>query len=175
MSKAIPGQKVSAGVLGGDRPYTLKFPPMKMQRLRAVIRHATGSRSSLTEFEAWGPGKLPYVPAPRAPGNLAALRTGDAFPKATASHTDRFGGSPAAALDGKIIFLPTPMNRWTSYESGNPTDWFQLDFAKTETVGRVVLYLFDDRGGVQAPEKFSIEAWQDGNWQEITNAKRSQW
>lgn len=173
MSKAIPGQKVSAGVSGGDRPYTLKFPPMKMQRLRAVIRHAPGARSGLTEFEAWGTGKLPYEPAPRAPGNLAAHRTGDAFPKAAASHTDRFGGDPAAALDGKIIFLPTPMNRWTSYESGNPDDWFQLDFEKPETVGRVVLYLFDDRGGVQAPEKFSVEAWQDGRWLEIPNATKS--
>ena len=58
-----------------------------------------------------------YNPAPPPAGNLALNVKRDGFPKATASFSDRYGGTPEKAIDGKIIFLATPLNRWTSYGS----------------------------------------------------------
>ena len=60
----MPDLKASAEVPLGGRPHTLSFPVLQTSRLRAVLTHAEGSRSGLTEFEAWGPGVKPYVPAP---------------------------------------------------------------------------------------------------------------
>ena len=63
---------------------------------------------------------------------------------------DRFGGTPEKAIDGKVNYLPNPFNRWTSYESPDATDWLEIDFGQEQTVGRVELYIYDDRAqGIQ--------------------------
>ena len=59
-------------------------------------------------------------------------------------------------LDSSLV-QPNPMNRWTSYESPNKEDWLEIDFGKTQEIGRVVLHLYDDRGGVQPPQDYNIE------------------
>ena len=66
MRKEVPGQKVAVGVPQGDRPYTLEFPPTRVQRLKVILHHAAGVRVGLTELEAWGPSELPYPLAPAA-------------------------------------------------------------------------------------------------------------
>lgn len=165
--KEIPGVKASAEQPQGRRPYTLMFPALPIERLRAVLHHADGARSGLTEVEAWGPGERPYVPASPPAGNIAFNATGEGFPKASASHSDNFGGAPPRAIDGKILYDPVPMNRWTSYGSENERDWLEVEFAEAVTVGRAVLHIFDDRGGVQAPESYTLEALTGDGWQEI--------
>ncbi|MGV2337196.1 MAG UNVERIFIED_CONTAM: discoidin domain-containing protein [Planctomycetaceae bacterium] len=61
------------------------------------------------------------------------------------------------------VFAASPHNRWTSYESPNAEDWLELDFGGERKVGRVELLLYDDGGGVQAPESFRIEVWDGGS------------
>ena len=72
-----------------------------------------------------------------------------------------------SAIDGKIIYLPTPMNRWTSYESPNAVDWLDIDFGKAVSVGRVVLHIYDDRGGVQAPTEIKLQSFEADQWKDI--------
>ena len=73
------------------------------------------------------------------------------------------------AIDGKIIYLPTPMNRWTSYESPNAVDWLDIDFGKAVAIGRVELHVYDDRGGVQAPTEIKLQSFEADQWKDIAD------
>nr|MCU0873896.1 discoidin domain-containing protein [Pirellulaceae bacterium] len=85
---------------------------------------------------------------------------------ASASFHDVFGGVPARANDGKTVYRPTPMNRWTSYGSPNATDWLEVDFGAPQEFGRVELCVYDDRGGVQPPAAYTVEIWTGAEWRE---------
>src|SRR5262245_42704650 len=110
---------------------------MDVQKLRAVLTHRDGAKSGLSEFEVWGKPPyddgaqkpLPVEAAPMPTGNLAFNPGGKPFPKASASFTSRFD-KVEHANDGKVNFHPAPNNRWTSYESPNPTDWLEIDFGE---------------------------------------------
>ncbi len=171
--KPVPGVKASAPKPLGSRPHVFTFPVLKTSRLRAVLTHAEDSRSGLTEFEAWGPGEKPYVPAPPPAGNIAFNPTGEGFPKITASHSDVFGGLPPRAIDGKIIFEATPVNRWTCYGSPNAKDSLEIEFAEKRRVGRAVLHIYDDRGGVQAPASYTVEGWTGSEWKELADQAKT--
>ena len=147
----------------------MTFPVLKTSRLRATFTHTASTRSGLTEFEAWGPGHRPYVPASPPAGNLAFNPDGEGFPKITASFSDQFGGIAKRAIDGKIIFEATPMNRWTSYDSPNKIDTLELEFENPTEIGSAVLHIYDDRGGVQAPLDYQIEGWLEGSWKALTD------
>lgn len=162
--KNVPNQKASSDIPLGGRPHTITFPVLKTSRLRALILHADGHRSGLTEFEAWGPGTKPYVPASPPSGNIAYNPKGEGFPKITASHSDKFGGVPERAIDGKIIFPTNPVNRWTNFGSPNKTDWLELEFAEKKSFSRVILHIFDDKGGVRAPKDYQVEGWNGKEW-----------
>jgi hypothetical protein len=167
--KPIADQSRSPQKPQGHRPNVITFAPMDVQQFRVVLTHGAGGKSGLTEIEAWGAGALPYKPAPPPAGNLAYNPKPDGFPKATASFSDRFGGTPDKAIDGKIIFLPTPMNRWTSYGSSDASDWLQIDFGQEKELGRVVLHIYDDRGGVQPPAKYVIQTSAGSHWRDVEN------
>lgn len=61
------------------------------------------------------------------------------------------------------------MNRWTSYESPNPSDWLELDWGTPREFGRVELHIYVDRGGVQPPEKCRVEIWTGAGWQDVVD------
>ncbi|HEY8506051.1 MAG TPA: discoidin domain-containing protein, partial [Gemmataceae bacterium] len=166
----VPGQKRSPAEPAGRRANVIRFPELETSRLRAVLTHREGASSGLTEFEAWGSGSLPYRPAPPPAGNLAANPEGKGFPKASASFTSRFD-KVEMANDGRSFFTPSPHNRWTAYESPNASDWLEIDFGEPKEVGRVVLHLYDDRGGVQAPRRYVVQFWDGEQWRDVRNAK----
>jgi F5/8 type C domain/Trehalase len=169
---ALPDQKRTPELPTGHRANAIHFPAMEVQRIRAVLTHKDGSKSGLSEFEAWGPGKYPVEPAPMPPGNLAFNPGDKAFPKASASYTSRYD-KVESANDGKVNFQVSPNNRWTSYESPNPTDWLEIDFGEPKKFRRVELAIFDDQGGVQAPLGHAVEYWDGEAWKPVANAKRS--
>ena len=156
----------------GRRPTTLRFDPRPLSRLRFTFHHALPRFTGLTEVEVWGSATLPIAVAPPPAGNLAYNPGDREFPKATATFTDRFGGKPQAALDGKTIFLPTPMNRWTSYESKDLSDWLEIDFGKPTEFRRVDLAIYDDRGGVQPPKSYRVEYESADGWVAVTETGR---
>ncbi|MBL8890806.1 MAG: discoidin domain-containing protein [Planctomycetaceae bacterium] len=167
----IPDQVLPQQQILGGRPWTIRFPALTTKRLRVVLTPQNGRSCGLTEIETWGTGTLPYAPAGPPAGNVAFRLPGAEFPRVSASHSDRFGGRPELAIDGRISYLPTPFNRWTSYESTQNEDWYEVDFGQDTKVARAVLHLYDDRGGVQPPQSFRIEYWNDGEWQQVDAEK----
>jgi hypothetical protein len=162
---AIPGQTRTPSEPDGRRANVVRFPTIKTTKVRAVFRHSAGVRTGLTEFEVWGAAELPVESAPPRPGNLAANPGGEGFPRASASWTSRYD-KVEMANDGRIHFQPSPHNRWTSYESPHESDWLEIDFGQPRTVGQVELYIYDDRGGVQAPQSYTVQAWDGAEWRD---------
>ncbi len=165
----IPGQQRTPTQPIGHRFNVAQFAPREVTKLRAVFTHAPGGFTGLSEIEAWGDGALPYSPPAPPPGNIAFKSGSAAFPKATASFHDIYGGVPQSAIDGKINFLPNPVNRWTSYGSPNATDWLEVDFGAPKDVSRAELYIYDDRGGVQPPESYNVQVFVEGEWRDAAN------
>ncbi|MFM2096086.1 MAG: Beta-L-arabinobiosidase precursor, partial [Planctomycetota bacterium] len=168
--RPVPDAKPSEAQPRGHAPYTIRFSPLKVQQLRATLTHRPAGKAGLTEFEVWGDAVPTYTPPAPPAGNLAYNPRREGFPKIKASHFDRFGGKPENAIDGKVNFLPNPVNRWTSYESPLDVDWLEIDFGKEQTIGRVELYIYDDRGGVQAPSKYQVQCWVDDQWRDVQEA-----
>jgi hypothetical protein len=150
------------------------LPPIDTTKLRVTLHHPDNGKSGLTEIEAWGDVVLPLVPEPPPSGNLAynpgPKNGGSEFPKANASHTSRFD-RVETANDGITNFLPTPANRWTSYESPSATDWLEIDFGKAVEFRRVELAIYDDQGGVQAPTSYQIQFWDGHVWKDVGHQK----
>jgi hypothetical protein len=170
--QVVPGQSRSPEKATGHRANVIRFPELKTERIRAVFTHAANGKTGLTEFEAWGDGTKPYVPPPLPAGNLALNEIGKGYPKASASFTSRFD-KVEMVNDGWIVFRPTPHNRWTSYESPNATDWLEIDFGDKKIVGRVELYVYDDGGGVHAPEKYVVQFWDGSAWKDVPEQKKA--
>lgn len=167
----VPSQERAPKEPTGRRANVIQFPALETPKLRAVLTYRDGSKSGLSEFEAWGQTKLPVAPAPMPAGNLAYNPGGRPFPKASASYTSRFD-KVEFANDGKVSFNPSPNNRWTCYESPNSTDWLQIDFGEKKAVRRVELAIYDDRGGVRAPESYDVEYWDGLGWKPVANLKK---
>jgi hypothetical protein len=165
--KDVPKQTRAPRNPAGHRANVITFPELATTKLRAVFEHVPAGRAGLTEFEAWGETALPVTIAAPPAGNLARNA------KSAASFSDRFGGTPEKAVDGRIRYQPEPVNRWTSYGSTNVSDWLELDFGTPKEVGRVELYIYDDRGGVRAPEKVNVQYFADGGWQDARNQQKS--
>jgi hypothetical protein len=163
--KPVPGQARTPDKPAGHLPNIIRFPEIKITKLRVLFKNAPGKKSGMTEIEAWGPDKRPYVPASPPAGNFAFnADPKQDYPKASASFSDKFGGAPEKAIDGKISYRPTPMNRWTSFESPNTNDWLEVDFGTRKQVGRVLLHIFSDGGGVREPKSYVIEGWTGSEW-----------
>jgi hypothetical protein len=163
--KRLDGSRM--GSIEGHRPTTMNLGDSMVRKVRLEMIPKVGRRVGLTEIEAWGQGATPYRVAPPPSGNIAYRPEGAEFPRATASHSDRFGGTAEKSNDGKTVFVPNPVNRWTSYESPDNTDWLQIQFEKPTRFSRVELAIYDDRGGVQAPKSYAIEVWVDSEWQRV--------
>ncbi|TWU02207.1 discoidin domain-containing protein [Stieleria varia] len=157
----------------GHRPHSFHFEPLEFQKFKVTLTHADGFNSGLTELEAWGKAVLPLSRIPARAGNLAFNDGVSEFPKATCSHHDVYGGVPQSSIDGVTNFQPSPMNRWTSYGSPNPSDWLQIDFGKKVEFRRVEIAIYDDRGGVQAPQSYELQRWFGGKWTPISGVKYS--
>jgi hypothetical protein len=167
-----PAQSHGPEKPAGRQANFVTFPAIETEKIRAVFTHAKNGVTGLTEFEAWSDDRPPIKPAPSPAGNLALNEKGKGYPKVSASYTSRFD-KVEEVNDGIVFLRPTPHNRWTSYESPNPTDWLEIDFGERKQVGRVELYLYDDGGGVQAPEKYTVQAWDGTAWKDVAGQKRS--
>lgn len=170
--RPVPHQTRTPEKPAGRRANAVRFPAVAATKLRAVLHHAAGGKAGLTEFEAWGDANLPLDPPPYPAGNLAYNPGDKPFPKASASHTSRFD-KVEAANDGKVSFAPNPNNRWTAYESPNESDWLEIDFGVEKEFTRIELAIYDDRGGVEPPAKYDVEAWDGKAWQPVKNVKKT--
>jgi hypothetical protein len=162
----------------GHFPRSMKFRPLETLKLRVTLYHRGTLRSGLSEIEAWGDAILPIEPVPLPAGNLAhnpGPKIGEEapkYPKVSASHTSRFD-KVEFANDRVVNFLPEPNNRWTSFESTSPTDWLEIDFGKVVEFRRVELAIYDDGGGVQAPQSVDVQHWSGRDWIAVENPENS--
>ena len=163
----VPKQARAPAQPAGHRANVVSFPTCKIQKLRVVFTHGQSRRTGLTELEAWGPLADTYHPAAPPAGNLALNLRGEGFPRATASFHDVFGGLPQLANDGRTVYRPTPVNRWTSYGSPNATDWLEIDFGELKEIGRIEVCLYDDHGGVQPPASYNVQSWTGSEWRDV--------
>jgi hypothetical protein len=60
----VPGQVRTPAAPVGHCANTISVSALDVSRLRVVFNHGLKGKTGLTEFEAWGPGTLPYTPAP---------------------------------------------------------------------------------------------------------------
>lgn len=154
----------------GRRALVVRIQPQEIRRLRLTLEHAVEGKSGLTEWEVWGQAQRPVSVALAPPGNLAHRAKNQNLPKVLASYTSRFD-KIEMVNDGKIIFAPNPHNRWTTYDSPNASDWLEVDWGETRPVSRVELYIYDDRGGVQAPQTYQVQYWDGQTWRAVTGAR----
>ncbi len=169
----LPQQTRTPAQPTGHRANVVKFPPQTVSRLRAVFTHRANGRTGLSEIEAWGPLAGAFHQAPPPAGNLALNLRGEGFPRASASFHDRYGGVPRLANDGKTVYRPNPVNRWTSYGSTNSTDWLEVDFGEPREIGRIELCLYDDHGGVQPPAAYTVQSWTGSEWSDLPDQVRT--
>lgn len=160
----------------GHRPVVVELTPLTTSKLRVTVVHPPRGKAGVTELEVWGDAQLPLPPAPPPAGNLAyrpPTQPGQPaveFPRASASYTSRFD-RVEFVNDGITNFLPTPNNRWTTYESPSETDWLQIDFGQEREFRRVELAIYDDHGGVQPPTAYRIQVLQDNQWQDVADPR----
>lgn len=164
----------SAEEVKGNCPVHLSVAGTVGSRFRVVFYVAEASDVGISEIEIWGPVAGPYIAPEAAAGNLALnrdmVRGEGSYPKVTASHTSPYD-RVEAVNDGVTQFQPHPNNRWTSYQSPGAEDWLEVDFGMPREFQRIELALYDDRGGVQAPESYRIEYWEGDTWHGVDGAK----
>ena len=169
--KPVQAEFRHQGKAVGHRANLVNIRKVEAKGLRVFFTHAEGAFTGLTEIETWGHGERPYLPPPPKPGNLAYNLRGEGYPKVSASFHDVFGGVPRNAIDGRMNYKPTPVNRWTSYGSTNAVDWLEIDFGEAKAFNRVEAYLYDDRGGVQPPVSLTVQVPGADGWTPVPNLR----
>jgi hypothetical protein len=48
-----------------------------------------------------------------------------------------------------------------------------VDFGEPKALGRVEICLYDDHGGVQPPDSYTVETWNDSGWREVEGQAKS--
>lgn len=108
--------------------------------------------------------------AARAEINIAvnSLET-SAGTQPSASFTSVFGGDDVwHAIDGTIFRVGILENtRWTTYASPKKKDWFAITFTSPQTLNEVVLYFYDDAGGVRLPASHDLQYLKGAGWSTV--------
>lgn len=69
------------------------------------------------------------------------------------------GKLPSSSVDGSVP-------RWTSYGQKGKTQQLTLFLKDTQSIESVSVYWYDDKGGVQVPQSWSLEYRSSGEWKE---------
>ena len=88
------------------------------------------------------------------------------FTSVKASHT--FDQDRAAAIvDGRLPAksFDTSIPRWTSWPEIGKPQTIELELAKPTSVRTIEVYWYDDGGGVQVPDRWSLDVEREGAWE----------
>lgn len=161
--------------LTGSRDWEKKVvgtPSLDSVRYLEVVTSSRGGPYTLW-LDGLAFGKTPTEPdiAPDVAVNPAA--TG--YPRPSASHT--FQGDPHLP-EYDNLWAPMDGSRdnghiWSDWNSGNSSDWYQVDFGADREVNRVKVYFVSDGNRLQPPKSFAIQYWSDGGWRSVENPARS--
>ncbi|MFD8688160.1 glycosyl hydrolase family 65 protein [Streptomyces sp. NPDC059651] len=108
------------------------------------------------------------VPRPVPLANRAFNHKGEGFPQATASSSDE-GIAPQAAVDGRVWFDRTPVNRWVSAPDGARTVEFTVTAAAPVTVDRARIHYYDEGpdSGIRTPAGHRLQYADGDRWHDI--------
>jgi len=106
------------------------------------------------------------------PVDYAVNMNGKGYPKASASYTNP-PDKLTMANDGRVWYFQNVRNRWSSYGSGNKTDWYAVDFGKEHEVNEVDLFLYSDGKKYKKPQNYSVSFWKDGAWHPVSGVKQT--
>ena len=139
-------------------------------RLEVALPSSTGSTTGEEQYADPGRNDRPH--------NFAVNNDGGFFPNISASFSAPSMPS-SFANDGNYWYTVSPPNRWTTLGSPNREDWIEVDFGIERPVSTVKLYFLDDGTvaagsdpGITVPASYRLEAWIDGDWQEIAGQSR---
>jgi hypothetical protein len=155
----VPGQHRSPIAPTGRMANVVSFPGIQTNRLRVTLVPRSGSATGLTEIESWQQKEFFWDLSSVLPerDNLAWEAA------TTASFTSKYD-SVAEINDMVVAFSRYSRNRWTAFGSPNASDWVQLDFPARQRVDQIELFLWGDGGGVKAPKRYTIQAWNGMAW-----------
>jgi hypothetical protein len=144
------------------------FPEITTRGIRIILTHQPGASSGMTELEAWGSSDKPMSFPTVAARNIAFdRRDGSPYPEVSASYTAT-RDQLEHLNDMQIAFTRYSRNRWSAYQSPNPSDWVSIDFGEIKTIAMVDLYLYQDGRGLAAPRAYAIQFWDSGQWVDAT-------
>ncbi len=129
------------------------FSPVNTQKLRIVMTHQSGSYSGMNEFRVYSPYTV----------NHALNTAGSGNPTPSASYTSS-GDSVWSAADGDWTDGNYPRTRWTSYGSGNGSDWYAVNFGSVRSISEIRPCFFDDGKGVAVPAGYNVQYWNGSSW-----------
>jgi hypothetical protein len=133
---------------------------------------------------AWSPTvkdltiTVPSAPAAERPGSVftddLVNSTGSGYPAASASYTWP-DDSPSNAINGKVWYdeIPEVENRWTNYDSPNPSDDLAVNLGAAIPIDEVRYYSYCDGQGVWDPESYQVQYWTGSAWADIPAQSRS--
>lgn len=106
--------------------------------------------------------------------NIATLREGafvvddnaQMFKSAQAKHTyDQ--DHVEAMIDGRLPknSFDTSIPRWTSWPQRGKEQTLKFELVEPMEPRSIEVYWYDDRGGVQVPQRWELEVWRENAWQ----------
>ncbi len=118
--------------------------------------------------------KIVQIPSPVVtpvsayPVDYAVNMNGKGYPEASASYTyppDKL----TMANDGRAWFFKDVTNWWSCYGSGHATDWYSINFGKSQEINEVDLSLFSNGFDYKTPSKYRISYWDDSknSWLQV--------
>jgi hypothetical protein len=134
---------------------TITFEGLDATAIR--IKFETINPIGISEIEVWGEGKFPIIMSEKPKDNLSKRA------QVYASFVSRF--DTTAAVNDGIIGSEL---RWTNFESPNKKDYLIFDFQKETSFSSANIFIFSDNGGVQAPEEYYMEYWDQDQWLAVT-------
>lgn len=111
------------------------------------------------------------VPAAR-PVDIAVNFAQHGFPMPSAS-ANNTPGDLYQAVDGRVWFWPKVRNYWTNTESTSSTDWYSVDFGRTQSIHSARLYFYGDGAKFAAPTAFTLQYWTGTAWADVPSAHPS--
>ncbi len=139
----------------GSRGNYVQLEKIAASKIRILFPSTLSKSVGISEIEVWSKKKNIFPVYDTAVSNAAYFR--NAY--FSASYTSRFDNEKGIN-DG----LPNPANRWTAFESPNVTDWVAFQFNEVKKVSKAVLFFYNDKGGVQPPERYEVQYWNGKSW-----------
>ncbi|MCX4445796.1 discoidin domain-containing protein [Streptomyces sp. NBC_01789] len=108
------------------------------------------------------------VRRPKELANQAFNHKGEGFPQASATSSGE-GTGPEAAVDGRVWFDRTPVNRWVSAPDWARTVEFTVTAAEAVTVDRARIHYYDEgpESPVRVPVGQRLQYADRDRWREV--------